>query len=223
MSSLGMNPFHISAIFVAEALVISVVAVTLGYLLGLTSYRFMAIFMPFGVKQKGEPSWGILALSLSVAATVLGSAIPAAKASIIVTPSLVKRWKIEEKPKAPQEPWLLNLPFQIQKEESGTFLGFMEKRLRQSTSLEFGGVDNLKVSGEGASTRLLFVYINNTRNIITDNELCLVRGRLPNRYIIRLATKTRLGRDMTMAETRVWETASFIRRLLLQYTAKQPS
>ena len=220
MSSLGMNPFHISAVFVAEALVIGIVAGSLGYILGLTSYRFMAVFMPFGVKQKVEPIWGILALSLSVAAAVLGSALPATKASIIVTPSLLKRWKIEEKPETAQEPWLLNLPLRIRGQDLGAFFTFMEKRLQRSTSREFGGIENLQISGEGAAIRLSFTYISTEKKVVTDNELFLVKGRLPNRYIIRLAIKARLG-ALTVLEAKVRETAGFIRRLILQYSTEQ--
>jgi hypothetical protein len=220
MSSLGLNPFHITAVFVAEALVIGVVAGSLGYFLGLTSYRLMALLLPLGVKQKVEPVWGILVLSLSIAAAVLGSALPATKASIIVTPSLLKRWKIklEEKPKTAGEPWLLKLPIQILEEDLGGFFEFVEKKLRQRLSPSIVYVDNLKVSEK--ELRLSFSYIDNEkRNIATENELFPVKTLLPNRYSVMLMSKTRRGTTTPIDDADVWQTANFIRNLILQYSA----
>jgi ABC-type antimicrobial peptide transport system permease subunit len=214
MASLGMNPFHISGMFVAESLVMAIVAGSLGYILGLTSYRFMAAFGSFEVKQKVEPIWGILALSLSITTSVLGAALPAIQSSAIVTPSLLRKWKIEEKPKTSDEPWLFNLPLRIRGEESETFFAFMVKQLGQATSREYGRVENLKVSGVGAETHLTFTYIRAAGDTFTQNDLFLTKDNHPNQFIVRLTSKAD-------SQVKVQNTASSIRLLLLQYSTEQ--
>jgi len=222
MSTVGLNPSHISAVFVAEALTLGFVAGSLGYLLGLISYRPMAaLAVPFGLKQKVEAIWGILALSFSIAAAVLGSALPAAKASLIATPSLIRRWKIriEEKPKRPGEPWLIAMPIQIQKGEVEKFFSFMKRRLREYAAYPYSWIDNLKALGEGAATRLTFTYTYTMeRSIVTENELFPVES-LPDRYTVKLASRTRRGSTASVDEADVRQTANFIRQLLLQYSA----
>jgi len=220
MSCVGLNPSHITAVFVAEALVIGVVAGSLGYFLGLTSYRLMALFFPLGVKQKVEAIWGILALCFSIGAAVLGTAIPALKASITATPSLIRRWKIrlEEKPKTAGEPWVLGLPIQIPGEELERFFGFVERRLREYAAYPYSWIDNLKVSGRGAATRLTFTYTYTMeRGIVTENELFPVESP-PDRYAVKLASRTRRGSTASIDEADIRQTANFIRQLILQYS-----
>jgi hypothetical protein len=207
-------------VFIAEGLVIGVVAGSLGYFLSLASYRLIVMLLPFGVKQKVEAIWSILVLGLSISAAVLGSALPATKASIIATPSLLKKWKIklEEKPKKAGQPWLLGLPIQLREEDLGGFFEFVEQKLQQRLSSSIEYVDNLKVYKK--EPRLSFSYINTvTKNIATENELFPVKTLLPNRYSLRLASETRRGSITRLDEADVWETANFIRHLVLQYSA----
>ena len=222
MSTVGLNPFHISAVFVAEALLMGVVAGSLGYFLGLASYRFLIVSVPFGVRQKVEAFWGILVLCLSMAAAVLGSALPAAKASAIATPSLIRKFVIrwEERPRTSREPWLLKIPILIREENLEEFFGFMEKRLQQA-SYPHRQIEDLRVPMRGAATRLSFTYINSEEGFVTENELFPVETHLPNRYTIKMASKTRRGSITAQDEAEVRRTASFIRHLILLYSYKR--
>ncbi|MFQ6095838.1 MAG: FtsX-like permease family protein, partial [Candidatus Bathyarchaeia archaeon] len=227
MSTVGLNPFHISAVFVAEALTLSVVAGSLGYLLGLISYRFFAVFAVFfEVKQKVEAFWGVLALSFSIVAAVLGAALPATKASIIATPSLLRKWKIriEERPRNAKEPWVLKIPLRIRGEDLGKFFSFMEKRLEGYTSNLVERIENLKVSREGeAEPRLSFAYIFTEMGVVTDNELIPVKSDTPNLYTFKLTMQSRMYRmgfysGKARDEAHIRRTAAFVRRLILQYS-----
>ena len=218
MSTVGLNPFHISAIFVAEALVVSIVAGSLGYFLGLASYRFLIVSTPFGVRQKVEVFWGILVLCLSMAAAVLGSALPAVKASAITTPSLVRKFVIrwEEKPRTSREPWLLKIPILVREEELTEFFSFMKKRL-QRASYPHRKIEDLK----GEATRLSFTYVNSEEGFVTENELFPVETRLPTRYTFKLASKTRRGSISAQDEIDVRRTASLVRHFILLYTTRK--
>ena len=229
MSSLGLNPSHISALFVAEALVIGVIAGSLGYLLGLTSYRFMTL-LPISplLKQKVEVGWGILALGLSIAAAVLGSALPATRASIIVTPSLIRKrkYRVGEEAQIKGDAWITDMPIQIHEEDLGRFFGFMESLLREYTSYHIiEGVANLKVSREvevrPESVRLSFVYYRSEEGLVTENQLLPEKSRIPNLFNIKLCSRTPQGTMRTRSEHAVKQTVSFIHRLLLQYSQKQ--
>jgi len=229
MSTVGLNPFHISAMFVAEALVIGVVAGSLGYLLGLIGYRFLALFsVSLAVKQKVEPFWCILALGFSITAAVLGSALPAIKASIIATPSLVRKWKIgiEEKPKTAEEPWILKIPIQIRREDLGKFFSFMEKHLEKYSSGIIERVDDLKISREETADptgiRLSFTYVFSEKGVVVDNELIPVKISGSDQYAVKLKLHSWMGSYSggTFGEAYIRRAATFIRRLILEYSYK---
>jgi len=224
MSCVGLNPSHITAVFAAEALVMGAVAGSLGYFLSLTSYRFLAVFaVSLGVKQKVEATWGILAITISIAAAVVGSALPAAMASVLTTPSLLKRFAIEpeERPRVPGEPWLFRMPILLQKEDLEKFFGFMRKRLESFRTYRM--VDNLRASserGDPTTTRLFFTYTEGLKELVTENEL-FPEGGLPGQWAIRLSSKTRMGYASRREEQEVRETASFVRHLILEYTIRE--
>ena len=229
MSCLGLNPSHIAAVFIAEALVIGVATGSLGYLLGLVSYRFMVVFPThLVVKQKVEAFWGVLALCFSIEAAVLGTVKPALKSSLIATPSLVKRWKIkiEERPWTVEEPWRLRMPIRLHENEVERFFAFMERRLREYAAPPHSLISDIKVFRDaGGGIRLSFTYYNTVESIVvTDNVLSAVRRPRSNRYYlgpeiyrVYLASRTRRGTIKPIDEADVRQTASFIRDLILQY------
>ncbi len=228
MSSVGLNPFHISAVFVAEAVVIGVVAGSLGYLFGLISYRFMMFLpVPLVLKQKVEVGWSILTVCLSIAAAVIGSALPATKASIIVTPSLIRKWKIkiEETPRTAGEAWIIKMPIQIREENLEEFFGFMKNGLQTYTHYRMlDAVDNLEMTrkeeAKPTAIRLSFTYSCSEEGIVTNNELFSEKSDVASWYDIKLASKTPQGALTGRDKAAVRRTASFIRRLVLQYSHK---
>jgi hypothetical protein len=222
MSCVGLNPFHITAVFVAEALVMGIVAGSLGYVLGLMGYHLMFVLgIPLGVKEKVEAIWGILALCFSITAGVIGSALPAYRASIITTPSLLRKFDItsEEKPRTPTEPWRINMPIRIQREDLQDFFSFMDKHLQGYSSYSLERVEDVKVlrgkADDPLTSNISFTYVYTENNTITSNHLYPIEDSIPNRYSIQLVSKTRLGTGLDEADAH--RTAKFIRRLIFQY------
>jgi len=230
MSSVGLNPSHITAIFLAESLMVGIVAGTLGYLLSMTSYRlFVLLASPLVVKYKIEAGWGILTFCLAIAATSLGAIIPARKASTVTTPSLLKEFQltVEDKPRKKGEYWTLSIPIRFREEEVPGFFSFMEKRLRIFESTVVEQITNLERSRERdrpLGNRLSFRYIYANR-LYTMNHLVPAVCPEPNWYTVRLMSMVQSGpatvaafRDLKSEEMSIRQVAAFIRQLTLAYT-----
>jgi ABC-type lipoprotein release transport system permease subunit len=127
-SSIGMNPRHISSIFLAEAAVIGVVGGCLGYLVGLGAYKIIYILTPaLQVKQKVSAFWSLAAIGISMMAVVVGG-LSALKNSTSITPSLRRRWKIDEKQDSTDETKIM-LPVQVYEEEIEEYIDFLWTKL----------------------------------------------------------------------------------------------
>jgi hypothetical protein len=128
-SSIGMNPSHVSGVFLAEAAVIGVVAGCLGYLLGLGAYKFIYLVTPtLQVKQKVSAFWSLAAIGMSLSAVLMGGLV-AVRNSTVITPSLRRRWRTEREG-GMVEPYRVPVPVHVYEEEVERFIGFLEGRLR---------------------------------------------------------------------------------------------
>jgi len=132
-SSIGMNPSHVSGVFLAEAAVIGVVAGCLGYLLGLGMYKFIYLVTPtLQVKQKVSAFWSLAAIGMSLSAVLIGGVV-ALRNSTVITPSLRRRWRAE-RVGGSAEPYRVPVPVHVYEEEVERFIGFLEERLRRAQS-----------------------------------------------------------------------------------------
>jgi len=128
-SSVGMNPSHISGVFLAEAAVIGVVAGCLGYLLGLGTYKFIYMVTPtLQVKQKVSAFWSLAAIGMSLSAVLMGGLV-AVRNSTVITPSLRRRWRAEREG---AEPYRVPVPVHVYEEEAERFIAFLAGRLRDA-------------------------------------------------------------------------------------------
>ena len=133
LSSIGLNPRHISAIFIAEAMIIGTIGGGIGYLFGLGFYKMMAVLnLSFEVGQKVSASWSLSAVGISMITVVFG-AIFALKNSTVITPSLIRRWRIDYKPDSFQEPFVIQIPVKLEEEELDAFVDFFMNALRRYT------------------------------------------------------------------------------------------
>lgn len=220
MSTLGISPLHMTFLFVAEALTMGIVGGSLGYLLGISGYRLMALLpSPFQVRQKVDAIWGIVALSSSISAVSLGSALPALKSTTVATPSLVRKWKFEGKPMDPRGPWDLVMPIRIRRDRLNGLFRFIIDRLKEHPSsidrFEVAGMHASKQDFEPFSMRLLFTYVTLDSGVRTRNELICAESIIPNWYLVKL-TITLQGRDIK-SDLCVRTVASLIRHLVLVY------
>jgi len=135
LSSLGLNPTHIAILFVTEALIIGFVGGGFGYLLGITGYRVASLLGGLQVREKVSVEWGIASIFLSGFTAIIASFIPALRSSTLVTPSLIRRWKMEESENLIEtdsgRAYILDLPIKLMAKELESFTTFVNRRLRE--------------------------------------------------------------------------------------------
>ena len=221
LSSVGLNPTHISALFIAEAAVIGFIGGGLGYLLGMLGYR-TALTTWFGalqVREKASAEWGLISLFLSGFTAIIASVIPALRASTIVTPSLLMKWSISKavKPRETGQPWVLDLPVKLRARELEPFMGFIQKRIRESSMTGYSTTDiSLKETDRGPSKRLTFKYSEQPDLAWSRNELLIQRAEGKDYFEAKLLCTP--SRDLEKA---VRNTATHLRNLIFEWNAME--
>ncbi len=225
LSSVGLNPGHISALFLAEAMVIGFVGGGLGYLVGISAYRpLSAAVGGLIVREKVSAEWSLIALMVSVLATVLAGVIPAVRASTIVTPSLLRRWRPEEslvglpRPVDVLKPWSLDLPVKIRAKEASLFFAYVEKELRQYTEVRITGYETDypeelgPPSAKAWTRRLTFTHLEHQSYRVSRNELVVTAT--PGEEYCRTTLDT-FGEDQMLVQA----AGSFVRKLMFEWNA----
>ncbi len=176
LSSVGLNPAQIAAVFVAEVSITGLIAGGLGYLAGLGLYRVMAFLgLALEVHQKVSALWSVASVGLAMTAVLMG-AYAALRNSVAITPSLMRRWKIDREGVRFDEPWEITIPVKIRPEELRGFVEFMERSLRKRQKDPLIVTSSISVSGEGTTRTISFVYksVNSlATNFYTKNTLIM--------------------------------------------------
>ncbi|MBO3753401.1 MAG: hypothetical protein FGF53_00745 [Candidatus Brockarchaeota archaeon] len=136
-SSVGLNPTHISSLFIVEAGVFGFIGGGIGYILSMMTFKVFEvsnIIIPIDVKATPIDMLSLIMMSSLTA--MISSTIPALKAAKIATPSLLRRWRIEEKT-VREGVWMVRIPVRIPSEKVEMFVNYLYERLPQSsTALE---------------------------------------------------------------------------------------
>lgn len=214
LSSVGLNPAQVSTVFVAEAFITGFIAGGLGYLVGLTLYRGMAILnIGLQVHQKVSAVWSVASVALAISA-VLAGAYTALRNSVVITPSLMRRWKIDRGSGGYMEAYRINVPVKLEAEEIEPYIEFIHGRLKRLEDHPLQKTSSIKLEGAGEERRIGFVYKTSqaaTGNFYTRNELKITR--LPGSEYG--ATLESMG-DPNWAHV----TGSLIRRLTMEYSTR---
>lgn len=131
-SSIGMNPTHISGIFLAEAAVIGIIGGSTGYIFGMGAYKIMNLLAPaLTIKQKVSAVWSLASISIALGAVLIGGLI-ALKSSINITPSLKRRWQAENESRRTMEGMFYEIviPLKVTDKEINAFKDYLLNRLR---------------------------------------------------------------------------------------------
>jgi len=214
LSSVGLNPAHIAGIFVAESSIIGIVGGGVGYLVGLGIYRGMAIAqLGLEVHQKISALWSLAAIGVSMTAVFMG-ALLALKSSVVITPSLTRRWRIETDRGDFTEPWEISVPVKLSPSEVDGFIGFMVGALRDLEDNQIRRTSSIKVSRDagGVATRIEFVYKATqsiAENFYTKNAVLLERGA--EQISVRLLSYGEQGWAHT--------TGSLVRQIAIKWSA----
>jgi hypothetical protein len=128
-SSVGLAPLHVAGMFFSECVVFAVIGSILGYILG-TGVLIVLIntqALPPGFVPNFSSSYVIIAVLVSMAATMGASLLPLYMVARQVTPSLERKWKIPTKPMGNE--WAIPLPFETEEEEVIGTLAFIKEFL----------------------------------------------------------------------------------------------
>ncbi len=126
-SALGFNPSLVKFLFMAEALIISLVGGAIGYVLGLliTVYGHnIGMFQGLGLSV--TPLWTVSSFILSIVVMVVATIYPAERAALQVVPSYVRKWKQTTKVSGE---FVQKLPFRIERELIDDFEVFLKRRI----------------------------------------------------------------------------------------------
>ncbi|MEM3006030.1 MAG: FtsX-like permease family protein [Candidatus Bathyarchaeia archaeon] len=189
LSSVGLNPAHIAGVFMAEASIIGLSAGGVGYLCGLGFYRVMALLnIGLEVRQKISAAWSLASIGVAMATIIMGVLV-ALRGSVIITPSLMRRWRIEREKAGFEEPWELVIPIKLQPEEVGDFMEFAAESLMSRENDPTMRTSSIKLlrGPEGAINQISFVYraTQGWGDFYTRNTLTAVREPEGVRIILR--------------------------------------
>ena len=138
LSSVGLNPTHVTSLFLSEALIIGIIGGGIGYILGLSSYRVMALFQTgIEVRQKISFEWCLASLGISVTAVLVGAFV-ALRSSIIMTPSLLRRWTSEHREQSSDQEYEYKLPIRVREDALPDLLGYMRKETEKHVEMAYG-------------------------------------------------------------------------------------
>ncbi len=126
-SALGFNPSLVKFLFMAEALIISLVGGAIGYVLGLLIAVYghnIGMFQGLGLSV--TPLWTVSSFILSIVVMVVATIYPAERAALQVVPSYVRKWKQTTKVSGE---FVQKLPFRIERELIDDFEVFLKRRI----------------------------------------------------------------------------------------------
>ena len=211
LSSIGLNPAQVSAIFIAEATITAFIAGGLGYLAGLGVYKGLA-YLNIGlqVHQKVSAVWSLASIGLAISAVLTG-AYAALRNSTVITPSLMRRWQIDKSSGGFDKPWKLRIPVILEPEEIDLYLEFMEKRLQRLTHHPIEITSRIKFNKD--ERRITFIYRSvqaSTGTLYTKNEIKIVRSD-ESEYTVEM--------DSIGDPSYVHVVGSIVRRITMDYTA----
>lgn len=184
LAALGLNPAHIASVFLAESVVMGLIGGGIGYYVGLGAYRIMNFLGPagqIGVREKLEWYWGVIGMAFSITVSVLSAIVPAIRAAVMATPSLVRKIKIPEVERAKREEKIFKvyhersiaMPLKIQAVEKPFFAAFIMDRLKDVSGM-IERVENVNLEEEILADntevfRIRFTHVY--RDYATVNEL----------------------------------------------------
>jgi ABC-type antimicrobial peptide transport system permease subunit len=176
LSSVGLNPAEISSIFVAEASITGFIAGGLGYLAGLAFYKLMpTLGLALEVHQKVSAVWSLAAIGISISAVLVG-AFAALRSSVVITPSLTRKWKIEDGEGGFNKPWGIPVPVKLEASDVNGYIDYMVERLRGLENDQVRMTSRITVETRGDTHVVSFIYKSfqaTTGNFYTKNTVMI--------------------------------------------------
>ncbi|GEM_PF-593878 len=224
LAALGLNPAHIASVFLAESIVMGLIGGGIGYYAGLGAYRIMNFLGPagqIGVREKLEWYWGVIGLAFSITVSVLSAVVPAIRAAVMATPSLMRKIKIPEVERAKREEKIFKvyhersiaMPIRVQIAEKPFFTAFVTDRLKDVSGM-IERVENISLEEEilADNTEVFRIRFTHTyREYATVNELRATRPPSSDSFNIVLLSKPK---EPGMSEKTIDVTVNLMREIL---------
>ena len=221
LSSVGLNPAHITFLFVAEALIIGIIGGGMGYLLGLSLYRLMPLISSgIVVRQKISAGWCLASLSIAMAAVLVG-ALVALQSSVDITPSARRRWQMGRPPQKGSA-WVFDIPFKVQEDEVDSLFEYVVARYKRYLYVKGIDVQRGRIqvkeeeeTPEGSSRILHFQYLLGNQADVGSLPFQLVakKGEHEDAYAFDVTCKG--------TEEIVRKTVSFLRMAVIEWSSNQ--
>ena len=190
LSSIGLNPAQVSAIFLAEATITGFIAGGIGYLMGLGIYKIMTILnIGLQVNQKISAIWSIASIALAISAVLSGSFI-ALRNSVVITPSLMRRWKVGSQANI-SAPFEITVPLKLLPNEVIPYRDYVLHRLKARLNHPEKMTSSIKYSEIENGWLITFVYrsfSNMTGNFYTSNNIYIILNE-DGEYLVKLMVR----------------------------------
>jgi ABC-type lipoprotein release transport system permease subunit len=187
MSSVGLNPSHIACVFVSEASITGFIAGGVGYLAGLSLYRVLAFMgLAFEVEQKVSALWSLASIGLAVSAVLVG-AVVALRNSVVITPSLTRKWIMPER-EMKDKPHEILIPVKLTESQIDEFSDYVFNHLKALENELDYLTSNIKLVSEDHKRFITFIYKSISAGpgmLFTQNTL-VVEPNANNEYIVKL-------------------------------------
>jgi len=138
-SALGLAPPHVASLFLAEAMVYSVMGGLAGYLIAQGSLKALSYLASFGVVRLPEMNYSstnAIVTILIVMATVLLSAVyPAIKASRSANPGILRSWRL---PPADGDTLNITFPFTVSEYDITGVVSFLKEHFDNCQDVGLG-------------------------------------------------------------------------------------
>ncbi len=218
-SSVGLNPTHISSLFIVEAGVFGFIGGGIGYILSMIIFKVFEVanmIIPIDVKTTPVDMLSLIMMAFLTA--MVSSTIPALKAAKIATPSLLRRWRIEEKI-VKEGVWTVRIPVRIPSEKVEMFVSYLYERLPQSsTALELviSDVTREEKPDENGNVSYLVSFRYGKGGNRPFTALATIEIKKDGEdYAAYVHTKSLYG---VMLESNVHEVITHVRKLILEWS-----
>jgi ABC-type lipoprotein release transport system permease subunit len=190
LSSVGLNPAQIAAIFMSEAAIVGFAAGGLGYLGGLGVYKGLAFFgLALEVRQKVSALWSLASIGIAMTAVFMGAYV-ALRSSVVITPSLMRRWRMDKREVTFFEPFEMSVPVRFAPEEMRGYADYVLQALRRLETHDTRSTSSIKTHDlDDGGMRIDFIYKSpgfTGENFFTKNALFIEKGAEEAEMSVRL-------------------------------------
>jgi len=134
LTTVGAAPSHVEMIFLMEGATLAFIGAYLGYVVGAVTLYIMWNLgvVPPGLIPNVSSGVVLIVLAVIISTVILSTLYPAVRASRMATPSLLRRWTVESRPRG--DSWEVRMPFVAARDEALGLLAFISEYMEAVSS-----------------------------------------------------------------------------------------